>query len=642
MLKPDKRGKLLHTFMGAFLAVSLIPLLIAAYYLVNISQQSLKQESQHIQERLAGGFADTVWNFIAQYKNILLEQAHLEEFTSGNFDSGVLDRQNQYFMQLQAAIMEVSILNLSGQEIVRKGRFLGPEAPKRNFYNDPPFQVALQKGEYVGGLARFQGLYPTLTLAVPIMDPKSQPSRPVGVLMAKVSMNGLSQMLAQEFPESGAAEAAVVSPEGFLIAHSKPRFVFRPEAKLPKEITDVILTQTAEKGSGEIPLPDGKNLLGAFAAVRDLGWVVYVGQPLESAYEAADQVKHKIYWVSGGILLVVLILSLAMAEYVTHPIRVLREAADKLGRGEFDDLSEVALTNNEIGDLAHTFIQMSESLKEKTGELVHAKEDLEKFNKFLEHRVEARTRELKAAQDELIAKERLAAIGQMASVVGHEIRNPLAVISNSTYFIKTKLLADGGQVNPKIAKHLSYIESEIRQANGIIDEILTFSRMRPLKPVLLNVNHFLEEILAVHPFPSHIQVVREFDPRNPVINIDPEEMRQAIRNLIGNAVEVMPEGGALRIATGLIDNAWVRIDIADSGPGIPPDVLEKIFNPFFTTKARGTGLGLAVVRKVVDRHQGKVDVETVLGKGTIFRIFLPLATRAVLPGPAEARAEKHR
>lgn len=645
MPTPAKRGKLAYTFLRAFLAVSLIPMVAAGYYLVSISEESLRQESQRIQESLAVGFADTVWNYLTTYKNILLELAHLEEFSNPNPDAVGLERQNQYLnriMQLHAAIMEVSVLDLQGQEMLRKGRFLGPDAPRRNFFSDPPFQVALQKGEYIGGLERFQGLYPTLTLSVPILDQKSQPSRALGVLMARVSMNGLTQMLTQEFPETGAAEAAVVSPDGFLIAHSRARIIFRPEAKLPTEITKVILSQTAEKGSGEIPLSDGTKLLGAFASVRDLGWVVYVAEPLESAYEAANEVRRKILWVFGGIIPIVILLSFAITEYVTHPIRVLREAADKLGRGQFD-LPELPLTNDEIGDLAQTFLTMAESLKDKDFRLTSAKDKLEDMNKNLEQRVNVRTRELKAAQDELINKERLAAIGQMASVVGHEIRNPLAVISNSTYFIKAKLSADGAQVDPKISKHLSYIESEIRQANSIIDEILTFSRTRQLKLVPLNVNHFLEELLAVHPFPSHIQVVKNFDPRNPVANIDPEEMRQAVRNLIGNGVEVMSNGGTIKVATEQIflgDSPWVRIDIGDSGPGIPPDVLEKIFNPFFTTKARGTGLGLAVVRKVVDRHQGKVDVETAVGKGTTFKLYLPLAAKSSVPGAASAQTQQ--
>ncbi len=265
---------------------------------------------------------------------------------------------------------------------------------------------------------------------------------------------------------------------------------------------------------------------------------------------------------------------------------------------------------------------------EKTGELIHAKQELEKFTKFLEKRVDARTRELKAAQDELIKKERLAAIGQMASVVGHEIRNPLAVINNSIYFIKTKLGA-AGEPDPKLAKHIKIIESEIQQANGIINEILTYSRQREMQLERVKLNDWLEELLSVYPFPPHITLEKHLDPANPSLDIDVVEVQQAIRNLIGNGIEVQPapKGGKITIRTVLpiTDPGWVEIDVADSGSGIPPDVLDKIFAPFFTTKARGTGLGLAVVRKVVDRHKGRVDVESTVGVGTTFKLFFPIA-----------------
>jgi signal transduction histidine kinase len=234
----------------------------------------------------------------------------------------------------------------------------------------------------------------------------------------------------------------------------------------------------------------------------------------------------------------------------------------------------------------------------------------------------------------------------MASVVGHEIRNPLAVINNSIFFIKTKLgqAAATNPTDPKVEKHIAIIESEIKQANGIINEILTYSRTRELKLETLYLNHFLEELLSVYPFPPHIQVGKRLDPRNPVVNIDPDQMRQAVRNLIGNGIEVMPTAGMVKIITEVMDANWVRLDIGDTGSGIPPDVLDKIFAPFFTTKARGTGLGLAIVRKVIDQHQGKVDVDSVVGKGTTFKLYLPLANatkgagaaQAALPRPAAA------
>ena len=274
-------------------------------------------------------------------------------------------------------------------------------------------------------------------------------------------------------------------------------------------------------------------------------------------------------------------------------------------------------------------MQMSESLKIKTAELTSAKEDQERLNRSLENRVEARTRELKSAQDELIKKERLAAIGQMASVVGHEIRNPLAVINNSIYFIKTKVnaaaAASAVPIEPKITKHISIIESEIRQANGIIDEILGFARTRELNPKVTNLNAYMEDLLMSFPFPPHIELVKQFAPGNPAVNIDTDEMAQALRNLIKNGIEVMPERGRVSVRTEAADG-MVRIDVEDAGPGIPKETLEKIFAPFFTTKARGTGLGLAVVKKIADRHKGRVEVVSVVGKGTCFKLFIPLAT----------------
>ena len=196
--------------------------------------------------------------------------------------------------------------------------------------------------------------------------------------------------------------------------------------------------------------------------------------------------------------------------------------------------------------------------------------------------------------------------------------------SNSIYFIKTKL-GTGVEPDLKITKHIKIIESEIQQANGIINEILTYSRQRELQLERVPINDWLDEILAVYPLPPHIQLQKIFAPHNPIINIDKTEMQQAVRNLLGNGIEVMPAptGGRITVRTVLPEAGWVRIDVADTGSGIAQDVLDKIFAPFFTTKARGTGLGLAVVRKVVDHHKGKVDVESTIGVGTTFRIYIP-------------------
>jgi signal transduction histidine kinase len=618
-----RRGKLAYKILFGFLVTSLAPMGLVGWHLISISQQSLRKETLAMQESLAVGFADTVQKYVTTFRNVLTETSSLEDFVSMN---PIKQQQSlNRILQIHLAVLELSVLNDKGVETLRVGRFLGPNPEMRDFSKEDLFQTAIgPKGQYIGRLERFQGLYPTVTVSVPILDARAQPARPIGVLAARISLNPLSTMLAMEFPSTGKSQAAVVAPDGFMIAHSDPKEIYKPDARMPDEVLKVVTTQSNDRGGGELPLPDGRKLLAAFAETRDLGWIVYVQQPVEVAYQSSDEMKTQILKVLVWVVLATVLLSLIVAGHITAPIRMLRDAADRLGKGQFEDLPEVVATNDEIGDLAQTFLGMSESLKEKTGELIHAKQELEKFTKFLEKRVDARTRELKAAQDELIKKERLAAIGQMAAVVGHEIRNPLAVINNSIYFIKTKL-STGQEPDPKIAKHIKIIESEIQQANGIINEILTYSRQREMQLERVKLNHWLEELLSVYPFPPHIELVKIFDPADPSLEIDATEMQQSIRNLIGNGIEVMPppKGGRITIRTRVTEPGWVEIDIGDSGAGIPPDVLDKIFAPFFTTKARGTGLGLAVVRKVIDRHKGRVDVESQVGVGTTFKLFLP-------------------
>jgi signal transduction histidine kinase len=619
------RGKLAYKILFWFLLISLAPMGFVGWHLVGITQQSLRKETLAMQESLAVGFADTTYKYVTTFRNVLTETAGLEDFVSMN-----PAKQQQFLgriLQIHFAVLELSVINERGIETVRLGRFLGPNPDMRDFRAEEIYAAAMgPRGQFIGRLERFQGLYPTVTISVPIFDQRVQPAKAVGVVAARVSLNGLSTMLAMEFPASGKSQAAVMTRDGFLIAHSDPREIYRPDARMPPEVEKVLTSQDNLKGGGEIPLEGGKRLLGAFALIDRLDWIVYVQQPVELAYQTATDMKAQIVKVLVWVVIFTVLLSLAVAGHITQPIRLLKEAADRLGRGQFEDLPEVVTTNDEIGDLAQTFLGMSESLKEKTGELIHAKQELEKFTKFLEKRVDARTRELKAAQDELIKKERLAAIGQMASVVGHEIRNPLAVINNSIYFIKTKLGA-AGEPDPKLAKHIKIIESEIQQANGIINEILTYSRQRELKPERVQLNAWMEELLSVYPFPPHITLDKQLDPANPALDIDTTEVQQAIRNLIGNGIEVMPapKGGRVLVRTTIPEKGWVRIDIGDSGAGIPPDVLDKIFAPFFTTKARGTGLGLAVVRKVIDRHRGRVDVESQVGVGTTFKLYLPTA-----------------
>ena len=616
---PKKRGRLFYKFLLIFLIVSLVPLGIVGYYLVNLSKVTLNRAISRDQESLAVGFADTVSSYVINFRNVLSDAAHLEDFASMNVakQQGLVS----HIMQLHAAFLEISVIDASGQETVRLGRF-EHESKMRDFSGEAQFVKVMRAGEFVGGLEKYRGSYPAITMGAQIINPAT--NQPVGAVLAKMSLTALSSLLKTGFPETTHTQAAVIDSNGFLIAHSNSKEIYKPDAKLPDDVLRILLQNDAKTGGGEIILEStGERVLGAFAEVSDLGWVVYIQRSVSVAYSASDDMLKRTWRMMLIVTVFVLFLGYAVSLVITQPISALREAAIKLGEGDFDYLPDLSMPNDEIGELAHTFMQMSESLKVKTAEIMSAKVELERLNRSLENRVEARTRELKSAQDELIKKERLAAIGQMASVVGHEIRNPLAVINNSIYFIKTKTNAQPSP-EPKVLKHIAIIESEIRQANGIIDEILGFARTRELNPKLVHLNSYLEDLTMSFPVPPHIELVKSFASENPTVNIDADEMTQALRNLIKNGIEVMPERGKVFVRSEMVDAGTVRIDVEDTGQGIPKETLEKIFAPFFTTKARGTGLGLAVVKKVADRHKGRIEATSVVGQGTCFRLFIPV------------------
>lgn len=616
---PRKRGRLFYKLLLIFLIVSLVPLGIVGYYLVSLSQVTLNRAISRDQEALAVGFADTVSSYIVNFRNVLSDAAHLADFAS--MDTAKQRGLVSHIMQLHPAFLEISVVDTAGQETVRLGRFVH-DTKMRDFAGDAQFVKVMRAGEFVGGLEKYMGSYPAITMGVQIVNP--QTNQPMGALLAKMSLTALSSLLKTGFPESTHTQAAVIDSNGFLIAHSNSKEIFKPDAKLPDDVLRILLQNDAKTGGGEIILEStNERVLGAFAEVSDLGWVVYIQRSVAIAYKASDDMFNRTWRMMLFVSVFVLFLGYAVSLVITQPIQALREAAIKLGEGDFDYLPDLSMPNDEIGELAHTFVQMSESLKIKTAEIMSAKEELERLNRSLENRVEARTRELKSAQDELIKKERLAAIGQMSSVVGHEIRNPLAVINNSIYFIKTKTNAQPNP-EPKVLKHISIIESEIRQANGIIDEILGFARTRELNPKVMSLNTYLEDLTMSFPVPPHVEMIKSFAPENPYVNMDPDEMAQAVRNLIKNGIEVMPESGKIYVRSEMVDAATVRIDVEDTGCGMPKETAEKIFAPFFTTKARGTGLGLAVVKKVADRHKGRVEVSSVVGKGTCFMIYLPV------------------
>ncbi len=335
------------------------------------------------------------------------------------------------------------------------------------------------------------------------------------------------------------------------------------------------------------------------------------------------------------LALVAAVLALAGLLYVlgrgevVEPVAALVEGTRRVARDELDVEVRVH-SHGELGVLAASFNEM-------TGALRRLEDELAGVMSGLEREVEARTAELKAAQETLVRAEKLSSLGKLSASIAHEINNPLAGILTFAKLV-SRVLAEGPPDEARRAtlqKNLALIERETQRCSAIVHSLLDFTRDRAMRSEPLDPRRAVEEALTlvVNQARTHgITLERDLAPV-PDVQADFGQLRQAFLNIAVNACEAMGTSGRLRVSTRAQGDA-VEIAFSDTGPGIPSEQVSQIFDPFFTTKEKGTGLGLSVVYGIVQRHRGAVDVKSAPGEGTTFTIRLPAA--ANLPGAAAA------
>ncbi len=252
-----------------------------------------------------------------------------------------------------------------------------------------------------------------------------------------------------------------------------------------------------------------------------------------------------------------------------------------------------------------------------------AEQILQDHSTQLEAMVEERTRELRDAQERMMRQERLAALGEMSGGVGHELRNPLGVITNAVYYLKT-VMPDAEE---KVQEYLDIISAEAFGAEKIVSDLLNFARIQPADQQASSVSDLVSRVLDKCIPPDNVEVTTHYDPDLPDLWVDPQQIMQVLSNLITNAYQAMPEGGGLAINAQANKNQ-VKISLADTGQGISAENMPKLFEPLYTTKTRGVGLGLAVCKNLIQANQGSIEVESIEGQGSTFSITLPFMEAA--------------
>ncbi|MEM3626456.1 MAG: PAS domain S-box protein [Candidatus Bathyarchaeia archaeon] len=251
--------------------------------------------------------------------------------------------------------------------------------------------------------------------------------------------------------------------------------------------------------------------------------------------------------------------------------------------------------------------------------LRNARKQLAEYAETLEQKVEERTRELKRAQDELLKAQRLAVIGELSGMVGHDLRNPLTSIAGAQYYLKKKL---SGEANAKIQEMLDLIGKNIEYSNKIINDLLDYSREVHIEPTRTTPKAIMDEVLSHVEIPANIKLI-DLTENQPTIMVDVGKMKRVFLNLIKNAIDAMPEGGTLTVKSRKL-NDNVEITFSDTGIGMSKETLEKIWTPLFTTKAKGMGFGLAICKRFIEAHGGIISVESAPGKGATFSVIIPI------------------
>jgi two-component system NtrC family sensor kinase len=310
--------------------------------------------------------------------------------------------------------------------------------------------------------------------------------------------------------------------------------------------------------------------------------------------------RRRAVFTIATIIVVGAVISYYLYRTVTVPVRRLYTGTQRVASGDLD--YQIPFTDDsEIGHLAQSFNRMAKELKEK--------------------------------QQQVLRQEKLASLGQMAAGIVHEINNPLSGILVYARLM-LKQLRNGEIVREDAERNLTKIEQEVQRCSRIIRNLLDFSRQTPPQLRRVDMAQVIEEALLVLGHQAslqNIEVVKEYSPKAPHIEADFDQMRQVLNNLFTNSVQAMEQGGTiiLRLSRGspkdLPDAKGVlKVEISDTGRGVPDENIEKLFTPFFTTKEKGSGvgLGLAVVYGIVQRHDGRIEVSSKTGKGTTFTIYL--------------------
>lgn len=492
----------------------------------------------------------------------------------------------------------------------------------------PALQSANQGKSYFSPVYFYRDSEPYMTLAVPI---ERYAGRVIGVLQVQVNLKYVWDLVAKLKVGTG-GYAYAVARDGDLIAHPDISLVLqrRNVAHLGQVSAAFQPQRDGERPQGTVVSNlHGKQVFSSWTLIPHLGWAVFVEQPVEEVY---GPLYASLFRTSGFLLVglgMALVASLTVARRVVRPLETLRKGVQRIGGGDMSARLDVK-TGDEIELLAEEFNKMTENLRGAYD--------------GLERKVAQRTRDLAVANERLQEVDRLKS--DFVSNVSHELRTPLTAIKGAVDLVLREV---AGPLTEKQTHYLTRVRSNTQHLASLINDLLDLSKIESGKVDVKNSRVSLgglvhEVVETLRPVATEKVVALQATTPEPSILVwaDRDKVNQVLLNLIGNAIKFTPAQGRVTVSASRNGYESVRVSVADTGPGIPSEERENIFDKFYQiaqmgdVKPKGTGLGLAICRALVELHGGKIWVEPEASGGSIFYFTLPAAKSGEGKPPANA------
>ncbi len=448
-----------------------------------------------------------------------------------------------------------------------------------------------REGRYVSSVF-IEENEPRITVTSPIY----QFEQYVGFLAAEVSLNIIWDLVDSLSLDISGGLVYILNDEGIVIAHPDRRLVYGQENLGQLEFVEKLMR--GEEGTGRYfdPQQNDEAIICAYTSVKDLNWGIVVAQSESIAFAVYREILKKLIIIIIGSIVTASLLAVVITQNLVRPLNSLVQSVKRVYEGNLPNRVAVPKTE-ELALLATEFNSMIDNLE--------------------------------SVQKRLQDAERLATMSKFASVVAHEIRNPFnSIVINMQILKRGMARKESGE---KLEQFMEIIDSEIRRIDGLIKNYLSLAKPPDYNPEPTDINVLVDELIILlhaRAVKQSIRISREFDHESLEINVDKHQAKQAFMNVMLNAFHAMPKGGKLKVSIQVNHSSKkhpdaVMFSFSDTGIGIPPENLSKVFDYFFTSRQGGTGLGLAVTQQIVQGHNGDIEVKSQPGKGTTISIFLP-------------------